>query len=367
MTSKEHNKKDEESLKEPLLKETQNQTQDYDIDDDLENFIIKVQPEKSQDPNHSIINDKLSHINERDQFVKTNNHRKWTIKNSLNILSLILLLITCLVPLIHYGIVEQNTLLFYNFFKTKSIHLQINFEIFLAIWIIIIIIIFFSLLRHIFKFTSDVNEIYVMTKIISTRLSHFYYIANFLSAANLLYLYINKDFSQSYGIFAAMSIFSSIFYFVVYREIKKEKFYIKYFLNYITFNVGISFILAWASYLLGTSVCIFLETIDVITKGNSEKIGFMIQGIICLISIVIIVYYKDPFYVIFLVLYQVGLAIVSDEDKASYQDELNIVFTIFTVICLIFGVFLMKNDKEEIERENVMENYNNERKQSDRL
>jgi hypothetical protein len=364
--TREEKKNEDEAVKEPLLKENSETEQNYDIEDDLENFVVKVHNKDSDSVNHSLLGCKKSE-KQKQEFIQTNHHRVCNLKNSLNIISLILLFFTCLIPVLIFLIQKDNISLFYDYFKTHTLHLQINFEIFLTIWIVIIITLFVSILRHSFNFTSDVNEIFTISKIIFTRLNHYYYIANFVSVANLINLYFNKEISHSYGIFAVLSLISSLFYFLVYLEIKKEKFSFKYFLNYLSFNVGISFILAWANYLLGTSLCIILEIFEIITEVNSELIGFIIQGIICLVSIVIIVYYKDPFYVVFLVMYQLGLALVSDDHKSSYENDLNILFTIFTGICLLFGVFLMKRGKEEEERENVLENYNIERKRSEIL
>jgi hypothetical protein len=356
--------KNEDNLKKDKEKDDSHHSQQYDVDDDLENFLVKVARKDSDDLSHSLLSGQK---NPKEQFIRTRHNRGFDIKNILNIISLILLFSTCLSPLLYYTIIEENVYEFYDLFKTNTIHLQMKFEVFLTCWIIIILTLFISLLRHCFYFTSDINEIFFITKFKYFKLNHNFYIGNFLSVISLNILLFQKNFSQKYGVSAILSFLSCIFYFLVYLEIKKEKFPVNKFLNYLGFNTSISFIFAWANYLLGTSICIFLEIAEEITAENSETIGFIIQGVICLVSIVVIVYYRDPFYVIFLLIIQIGLASASDEKKSSYENDLNIIFTVFTAICLIFGVFLMKRGNEEEERENVLRNYKIEKSRSEVL
>jgi len=358
---KEETKNDDE-LKKTKEKDDSHHSQQYDIDDDLENFVVKVPRKDSDDLSHSLIS---RNNNPKEHFISTTQNKGFDLKNVLNIISLIGLLLTCISTLLYFAIIKEDVYEFYDFFKTNTIHLQIKFEVFLTCWIIIIITLFFSTLRHCFYFTGDIYEIFYITKVKSNKFNHNFYIANFLSVINLNTLFFQKDLSHKHGVSLILSFLACIFYFLVYVQLKKEKFEINKFLNYVGFNISISFILAWANYLFGANVCIFLEIIEEINENNSETIGFVIQGLICLVSIVVIVYYRDPFYVIFLLMYQIGLALASDDKKSSYENDMNFIFTVFTAICLIFGVFMIKKGSEEDERETVLRNYKIEKGRSE--
>ena len=354
--------KNDDELKKTKEKDDSHHSQQYDIDDDLENFVVNVPRKDSDDLSHSLLS---RNKNSKEHFITTTQNKGFDIKNVLNVISLIALFSTCISSLLYFAIIKEDVYQFYDFFKTNTIHLQIKFEVFLTCWIIIIITLFLSTLRHCFYFTGDIYEIFYITKLKSHKFNHNFYIANFLSVINLTTLFFQKDFSQKYGVSVILSLLTCIFYFLVYLQLKKEKFEINKFLNYVGFNTSISFILAWANYLLGANVCIFLEIIEEINENNSETIGLIIQGLICFTSIVVIVYYRDPFYVIFLLMYQIGLALASDDKKTSFENDLNVIFTVFTAICLIFGVFMIKKGNEDDERETVLRNYKIEKERSE--
>ena len=104
-----------------------NHSSNYEVEDDLENFLFKVDKE----------NDYLSHPllqkkqNEKDQFIKPTHNQFYSFRNILNILSLILLLIICISPIFYYTIISKDIQEFYDFLQQRMaqvIIFFINFE-----------------------------------------------------------------------------------------------------------------------------------------------------------------------------------------------------------------------------------------------
>ena len=69
---------------------------DYDLDDDLENFVVKALHKDSDDMTTSLISGKK---NRKEHFIRTSYNRGFDFKNILNIISLILwILMKVLMP-----------------------------------------------------------------------------------------------------------------------------------------------------------------------------------------------------------------------------------------------------------------------------
>ena len=162
--------KNDDELKKTKEKDDSHHSQQYDIDDDLENFVVKVPRKDSDDLSHSLLS---RNKNSKEHFITTTQNKGFDIKNVLNVISLIALFSTCISSLLYFAIIKEDVYQFYDFFKTNTIHLQIKFEVFLTCWIIIIITLFLSTLRHCFYFTGDIYEIFYIIKINIGRIRSF--------------------------------------------------------------------------------------------------------------------------------------------------------------------------------------------------
>ena len=121
----------------------------YLYDDDLENFnLVIVKPkDTNKDSNYSGSNAHSCNVSEYNPHDPSDhkipidynieNDENLIIKKVLIVISLIILCATVTIPFI-YCISTNNSMQIHNYFRTKTVHFQVSFEIFYSIWLIII-------------------------------------------------------------------------------------------------------------------------------------------------------------------------------------------------------------------------------------
>jgi len=224
-------------------------------------------------------------------------------------------------------------------------------------------------LRNIFNFTDDEHQIREIKLIISNKLNHYYYLGNlFLIACLSLWSF---EFSTSYGISISLSVLASVFYMIAYFKIKKMK--IKGFMNIFGFSINSSFILAFTNLISVISIIILLEKIsssgadtkDIIST-KIEIVYFITHSLIFSTAIILLVFFKDLYYILFILFFQIGI-VITNKDHYNKEYKFTFVFMILTAISFLFSLLCVKQKEDDHYGDELENKYNEERKKEEIL
>lgn len=113
-------------------------------------------------------------------------------------------------------------------------------------------------------------------------------------------------------------------------------------------NIGIKFplgfLLGWANINSITSILILVEHYQELNSNAIESLALVFHIVIFAFSVLMLTYYRDLYYTLFIILVQIGI-ILTNRDNYSNRNKFTLVFGILTIICFIFSfIFLLKRD-----------------------
>lgn len=219
-----------------------------------------------------------------------------------------------------------------------------------------------SLFRNLFLFTSDPQEVREINDIISFNLKHYFYLGNIFITLSLA-LWNNK-LCVNYCITLFLSFLSSLFYFLTYLKIKDRK-YISGFLSKCGFSMTISFLLSWSNCLFFINLFLCLENFDYFSLNVIELLAFITHCFIFCFSILLLVFYQDIFYIIIILIFQLGI-VISNKSQYSKDNKYTLIYAIMTSFSFIFYLSCTGRIYEE-EKLDLEKKYEEERVRADIL
>jgi cell division protein FtsW (lipid II flippase) len=145
------------------------------------------------------------------------------------------------------------------------------------------------------------------------------------------------------------------FYFIPYRRLKSNGSIS--WINFIGFEIC-------QSMLLASSLCLILlnmfKSFEKNPSFDADTWAFVSHGILFFTAISLSVYYYDLHYVLFILLFQVGV-VLNNLSNYSKHNKFSLIFAILSFTSFLYSFFCRKKPNVENETNNLVTLYNEER------